>query len=303
MSQSNQQDGSARCQKELKSQLLISPGWSHYTITAPLSPKAHVSVSKKLRQISERSPSFSALHHTSLQVAMLDLGILPMDNEFAIKQRIEKALKPYASLKIQTTKLRSSHAIPPHDEPVEGEPALLWVEVRDRLGVLSSLSRDLITELKGVAPHISYPAPAAWLEDRKFKRESAVLLAGEISTYQTDVYDQVFSCSAWVNDIVLQKRPSHFVPARGYESIWRYSLPLETPPLSEIENEDPVHSSTPKRLKSSLEYPLQGKDLEVMEVLETHLATLDTETSSITKRRRSNRRKSRPSKPTMGSAH
>ena len=47
----------------------------------------------------------------------------------------------------------------------------------------------------------------ALLKNPKFIRENYLLLCGISSRYKTNIYEQKFNSSAWVNEIKLQKRP------------------------------------------------------------------------------------------------
>ena len=284
-------------QQSFGQQIMLSPGWTHYIINAPLSPKAHVALTKRLRQLTEQESEFTAFQSSALNIGLIDLGILAIERESTLKRVMDRSLKPYASLKVQATRFRVSHALPPHGDPVEGEPALLWLELRDRLGMLGSLTQMLSTRFKERGIYSSSPAPIEWAKNKKFSSEFALVLCGTISTYKLDIYEQVFSGSAWVNELVLQKRPSLFHPIRGYESVWRYTMPVETPLLSE-QDEAELNPQVKTRRTTKLEPPLIGHDLERLQALEVLLEELKsdrslTQKSTQNKRRRSSRRNPR----------
>ena len=247
---------------------LISPGWSHYILTAPLSPKAHVSLTKKLRALSEQEKSFSPLGSSALNIGIMDLGVLPTSSEWMIIQALKGTLKAHASLKLQSTEFRVSH--PQLDQVQVGKPAHLWLEFRDRLGALSALYSDLAHCLQEYAPNYARPVPQSWLTNPKFVRENYLLLCGRSSHYKTNTYEQKFTGSAWINEVKLQKRPSHYVPYKGYQSIWTYPLPIETPPLSEVDELEYAEHS-PSLKKARLSYPLEGEDLSLLQSLEERL--------------------------------
>ena len=277
-------------------QLVISPGWSHYTITASLSPKAYVSLTKCLRQLSERESSLSPFQSSALQLAMMDLGVLPVERESFLSRAMERALKTHASFKVQATRFRVSHAMNPHNEAIEGEPALLWLEFRDRLGVFGAIHQALCSHLSELAPDLCSPAPVSWRQHKKYLSEFSLVLCGVISAYKSDVYEQAFRCSAWVNELVLQKRPSLFYPNKGYESVWRKTLPLETPLLSEQEERE-LLPPTEMKTKSRLKYPLEGQNLKRLQALDELLEEQksgrpNSHKETRQRRRRTSRRKS-----------
>ena len=104
-----------------QSSLILSPGWSHYILTAPLSPKAHISVSKKLRDFSNHDSQFKPLGTNALNIAIMDLGVLPISLEWLLFKALEQGIQAHASLKLQATEFRLSH--PQGTHPKQGEPA------------------------------------------------------------------------------------------------------------------------------------------------------------------------------------
>ena len=275
---------------------LISPGWSHYIITAPLSPKAHVTLTKKLRELSEQNKSFHPLSASTLKVAIMDLGVLPESAEWLLVQHLNKVIKSHASMKIQATRFRTQHRLDSEPQPQEKQEAFLWLEFRDRVGALAALYQDIEQGLTAYAPQLSRPEPSTWLEDRKFIREFSSLLCGEISSYKSNTYEQAFRSSAWINEVLLEKRPSHFIPTKGYHCVWQHTLPLETPSLVDLDEEVLVSSSNNKDSKKRLQYPLEGKNLELLKALEAELKLLDKESPvSKNSKRRSKRHRHRKS--------
>ena len=55
---------------------LLSPGWSHYIVVAPLSPKARVNLNRRLRQLSDRDRGFKPLPPHTLHLPLLNLGVV-----------------------------------------------------------------------------------------------------------------------------------------------------------------------------------------------------------------------------------
>lgn len=278
-----------------KSSLILSPGWSHYIITAPLSPKAHISVSKKLRDLSDHDSHFKPLGTKALNIAIMDLGVLPICSEWLLFKALEQGIEAHASLKLQATEFRLSH--PQATHPKQVEPAYLWLEFRDRLGALAALYSDIAQHIQKYAPQLSVPAPVSWEKETRFLNEKCFLLCGEISRYKSEVYDQRFSSSVWINEVRLQKRPSHFIPSRGYQSIWRYPLPLETPALSDIDDIEVDSHQIQSPSKIRLKYPLKGEDLSLLKSLEERLELIQSEPVKFnnSKHRHKRRKKRKPS--------
>ena len=100
------------------------------------------------------------------------------------------------------------------------------------------------------------------------------MLCGKFSSYKSSGYDQKFSTSSWINYLHLQKRPSHFIPTRGYQSIWSHPLPLETPELIDDDLEQTNIGQdlyTQQTKHSRLSYPLEGKPLAILTQLEKRI--------------------------------
>ena len=249
---------------------LISAGWSHYIVTAPLSPRAHVAVSKKVRDFAEQEPSFQALGSSALNIAVMDLGILPESIEPLLCKSILKGIQGHASMRLQAVQFKT-FSIPQENK----EDSFLWLEFKDRVGAFSMLHTDLKKSLLDLVPETLMPGPFTRDNKNKFSKEKCFLLCGKFSSYKSDGYDHKFSTSSWINDLHLQKRPSHFIPMRGYQSVWSYSLPLETPelidddPEQEEMNQDLLARSSNKKIR--LAYPLEGKSLAILNELEERI--------------------------------
>ena len=249
---------------------LISAGWSHYIVTAPLSPRAHVAVSKKVRDFAEQEPSFQALGSSALNIAVMDLGILPESIEPLLRKSILKGVQGHASMRLQAVQFKTFSV-----SQENKEDSFLWLEFKDRVGAFSMLHTDLKKSLLDLVPETLLPGPFTRDNKNKFSKEKCFLLCGKFSSYKSDGYDHKFSTSSWINDLHLQKRPSHFIPMRGYQSVWSYSLPLETPelidddPEQEEMNQDLLARSSNKKIR--LAYPLEGKSLAILNELEERI--------------------------------
>ncbi len=254
--------------KKTQASPLISPGWSHYIVTTPLSPRAHVSISKQVREFSEQDAAFSPLGSSALNIAVLDLGILPESLEPLLCQALFQGVKNHASMRLQASQFQVA-------QPEQKKSAYLWLEFKDRVGAFSMLATDLKQKLAQLVPTALTPSPFGQSQKNKLSKEKCYLLCGQISSYKSDGYDQRFSVSSWVNDLHLQKRPSHFIPIKGYQSVWSYSLPLETPELVDEDidiaerDADLFHNSKTKKIR--LSYPLEGKDLSIFNQLEARI--------------------------------
>ena len=251
---------------------LISAGWSHYIVTAPLSPRAHVAVSKQVRDLAEKDDSFLALASSALNVAVMDLGILPESIEPLLFKALHKGVQGHASMRLQAVQFRAfSDQEKNHQNQDE---SYLWLEFKDRVGAFSMLFTDLKESLFELVPEALMPAPIVEDQKNKLSKEKCFLLCGKFSSYKSSGYDHKFSTSSWINDLHLQKRPSHFIPTRGYQSIWSYSLPLETPELidDDQEQEDIGRGLyTQQAKKYRLSYPLEGKPLAILKQLEERI--------------------------------
>ena len=251
---------------------LISVGWSHYIVTAPLSPRAHVAVSKQVRDLAEKDDSFLALASSALNVAVMDLGILPESIEPLLFKALNKGVQGHASMRLQAVQFKAfSDQENNHQNKDE---SYLWLEFKDRVGAFSMLFTDLKESLFELVPGALMPAPIVEDQKNKFSKEKCFLLCGKFSSYKSNGYDHKFSTSSWVNDLHLQKRPSHFIPTRGYQSIWSYSLPLETPELidDDQEQEDMGRGLYTQQAKQyRLSYPLEGKPLAILKQLEERI--------------------------------
>ena len=285
--------------KRAQASPIISVGWSHYIVTAPLSPRAHVAVSKKVRDFAEQDSSFQALGSSALNIAVMDLGILPESIEPLLCKSILKGVQGHASMRLQGVQFKVFSDSQRNKE----QESFLWLEFKDRVGAFSMLHTDLKKSLLNLVPDTLMPGPFPLDHKNKFSKEKCFLLCGKFSSYKSDGYDHKFSTSSWVNDLHLQKRPSHFVPMRGYQSVWSYSLPLETPELidDELDQEEInqgllAHSTTKK---NRLTYPLEGKSLALLNELEERIkASQNHQKSSFqSKQKNSNNRHKRRKKP------
>ena len=270
---------------------LISAGWSHYIVTAPLSPRAHVAVSKKVRDFAEQEPSFQALGSRALNIAVMDLGILPESIEPLLCKSILKGVQGHASMRLQGTQFKT-FSMPQSMPQKTKEDSFLWLEFKDRVGAFSMLHADLKKSLLGLVPETLMPGPFTRDNKNKFSKEKCFLLCGKFSSYKSDGYDHKFSTSSWINDLHLQKRPSHFIPTRGYQSVWSYSLPLETPELidDDLEQEEMnqgllAHSTNHK---TRLAYPLEGKSLAILNELEERIKESQSHRKSSFKSKQKN---------------
>lgn len=258
--------------KKTQASPLISAGWSHYIVTAPLSPRAHVAVSKQVRDLAEKDDSFLALASSALNVAVMDLGILPESIEPLIFKALDKGVQGHASMRLQAVQFKT-FSNKEKGQQTQNE-SYLWLEFKDRVGAFSMLFADLKESLCELVPDALMPSPIVEDQKNKFSKEKCFLLCGKFSSYKSSGYDHKFSTSSWINDIHLQKRPSHFIPTRGYQSIWSYPLPLETPELidDDLEQVDIDQGLyTQQKQQSRLSYPLEGKPLTILKQLEKRI--------------------------------
>ena len=214
----------------MATQPVLSPGWHHYFIGAPLSPKAKVTLSRALKHFSDQDRDLEILPAQALILPLLDLGVLHESREKLLIEAVESTLASFSSIKLQATGWRTQPSLPEKPSSQEG---YLWLAWNERLGVL----RSVIAGLKRAFTLQNFDAEevSAWRGDitKKSSDEIAVLCA-RYSRCNSDIYAQPFRCNAWINSISLQKRPSHFLPSSGYQSAWRYELPLETPAFTEM---------------------------------------------------------------------
>ena len=55
----------------MSDQLILSPGWSHYIISAPLSPKALTVVTRQIKTLKGQDATLRPLHPSALTLAIL----------------------------------------------------------------------------------------------------------------------------------------------------------------------------------------------------------------------------------------
>lgn len=252
---------------------ILSSGWHHYFIGAPLSPKARVTLNRTLRGMSDQDASFKALSTSALIFPLLDLGVLNSAVEPHLIQALSNVLAPHASFKLQATgwwinaQGEEKRPIPSKDENQAG---FLWLAWGERMGALNALKSDLSRSMSTL--HIEgVPVETASPLSSKKKSRELTVLCGEYSRYNSETYNHPFRSAAWMNEILLQKRPTHFDPHMGYQSVWRYTLPLETPLLSETQELSSYDSLNLTRASSLEEDQLDRRSLELLQELENRL--------------------------------
>ena len=279
---------------------LLSPGWGHYILVAPLSPKARVNLNRKLRQFSDRDQSFKALPSHVLSVPILDLGVISEAIEPRIISILSRLVPTCASLQIHS----SGWAVDKSDAECEADrhkanadlstsSSFLWLNWEDRLGMLAILRRELERELSGLCSDMRQVKSQASPTRTQKKREYFSVLCGHFSSFKSDAYLEKFKSSAWLNEICLQKRPQRFHPSDGYQNIWRHALPFETPALDEHDLDPLTVSSRPTAQQSSGDL-LTGRTLELFNLLERRLETSFQPSSPTGSSKSPRRRRRRP---------
>ena len=276
---------------------LLSPGWSHYFIAAPLSPKARVNLNRQLRTFSDRDRSFKPLASPALHVPLLDLGVVSQALEHRIISVLARFVPTCASLQIHSSgwALDFDDQLNPHGKSTsqsESKSGYLWLNWEDRIGVFSILRRELERELQDLCEDVQHVGPQAAVRGPQKKRDHFSVLCGSFYQYNSDTYHKTFRGSAWLNEICLQKRPQRFHPSNGYQSIWRHALPFETPELTD-QDLDPVTSRTDQVPRLSSDQPLSGRALELFNLLEQRLEK-NRQLPSTSKRSKTQRRRRRP---------
>ena len=287
---------------------ILSPGWSHYIIVAPLGPKARVNLNRKLRIFSDRDRHFKPLAAHTLCLPILDLGVISEAMEPRIIPILDRLIQTCASLQVHAQGWSIDFEAPHTQENHQSKPTshhqknsslsqgFLWLTWEDRLGMLSILRRELERELKEVCADLSCVTPRVSQKSTQRslqkKRETFSVLCGYFSEYKSDTYDSAFKNSTWLNEIYLQKRPQRFHPSNGYQSVWRHALPFETPTLTDHDL-DPVMTTPQRSTRVTSNDPMTGRDLELFNLLERRLEQ-SHQTSSPSTRSKSQRRRRRP---------
>jgi len=259
---------------------LLSPGWSHYFIAAPLSPKARVNLNRQLRSFSDRDQSFKPLASHTLYLPLLDLGVISQALEPQILSVLARLIPTCASLQIHASGWsldfddhRSTSDLISHEashKKNSKQSGYLWLNWEERIGVLSILRRELERELQSLCEDLQHIGPHMSRRGSSKKQDQFSVLCGSFYQYNSNTYNKNFRGSAWLNEICLQKRPQRFHPSNGYQSIWRHALPFETPALTE-QDLDPVISRSNQLPRSSPDQPLTGRALELFNLLEQRL--------------------------------
>ena len=279
---------------------LLSPGWGHYILVAPLSPKARVNLNRKLRQFSDRDQSFRALPSHALSLPLLDLGVVSEAIEPRIVSILSRLVPTCASLQIHS----SGWAVDVNEAEREAtlqranagsssSPSFLWLNWEDRLGMLTILRRELERELSDLCADMERVKSQASPTSTQKKREHFSVLCGYFSSFKSDACLEKFKSSAWLNEICLQKRPQRFHPSDGYQSVWRHALPFETPELDEHDL-DPLTVSSRLTAQESSGDPLTGRALELFNLLERRLETSLQPSSPSSSSKSPRRRRRRP---------
>ena len=152
--------------KRAQASPIISVGWSHYIVTAPLSPRAHVAVSKKVRDFAEQDSSFQALGSSALNIAVMDLGILPESIEPLLCKSILKGVQGHASMRLQGAQFKVFSDAQRNKE----QNSFLWLEFKDRVGAFSMLHTDLKKSLLNLVPDTLMPGPFPRDDKNKFSK-------------------------------------------------------------------------------------------------------------------------------------
>ena len=285
---------------------LLSPGWSHYIIVAPLSPKARVNLNRKLRLFSDRDPHFKPLASHLLSLPLLDLGVLSEAIEPRITSVLEGLVQTCASLQIHTRgwsvdllttspqNRGPTHASARNTSHSSSNKGFLWLNWEDRLGMLSILRREFERELKRLCVDLCYVTPQSAESSPQKKRAHFSVLCGSFSHYKPETYQQVFKGSAWHNDICLQKRPQLFHPSNGYQNVWRRALPFETPVLTDDHDVDSNTIAPRKSAQDASDSTLTGRELELFNLLEQRLEKIPLTSSPSNHAKSPGRRRRRP---------